>query len=219
MSILITIEGLDGAGKSLLTEKLQEAMLADSAFSDWVYATKEPGSVWTGVGPQIRELVLNTPEFQPFERELLFCVDASIHSRFISNQQNAIIVSDRGLWSHLAYLRGYLKTKQMNYEDYSLCKTLIGKVCHQPDCIVYLSADLPLMAERLQGKKKDAIESNKTDFFHSVLESYQDLITDRQQLAKPLISLDARDSLDKNIMKVIDYLKGVFHETSLRQGN
>lgn len=219
MSLLITIEGLDGAGKSTLAEKLVEAMQKDPAFYPWIYLSKEPGSIWTGVGPQLRQMVLETPDFRAMERELLFYVDASLHARFIENQGNAIVVSDRGLWSHYAYLRGYLKTNKMDFEDYSLCKKIINKVCSVPDCIVYLRSDLELMKERLSGKKKDAIESQDESFFAAVQETYEDLTADAEWAGKSLVVLDAREPIDKNIMSVVDYLKGVFHENQLKQGN
>jgi dTMP kinase len=219
MSLLIAIEGLDGAGKSTLAEKLVEAMKADPAFFPWIYLSKEPGSVWTGIGPEIRKMVLETPEFRAIERELLFYVDASLHARFIENQGNAIVVSDRGLWSHLAYLRGYLKTKQIDHDEYSLCKKLIARTSAKPDCVIYLKSDLGLMKERLAGKKADAIESQPVEFFQAVQETYNDLEAEAQWRGDSMLTLDARGAIDNNIMQVVDYLKGVFHEKQLREGN
>lgn len=219
MSILIAIEGLDGTGKSTLVEGLVKELSQDPAFYPWVYATKEPGSMWTGTGPEIRKMVLETPNFQPLERELLFYVDASIHTRFIQNQRQAIIVSDRGLWSHLAYLRGYLKTKQIDWHDYELCKNVLTRVCHEPDCVVYLDGDLDLMKQRLAGKAKDAIESNNDEYFSVVKETYEDLVTDREWSGKPMLTLSASDSTDINIRKVVEYLKGVFDHEQLKHGD
>src|SRR6185369_10790042 len=106
MSLLITIEGLDGTGKSTLASALTEAMALDGGFNRWLYQTKEPGLA-TKLGKQefnrpgidIRTPVLNDRQLTPFERELMFYVDASQHRRFIENQGGAIVVSDRGLWS------------------------------------------------------------------------------------------------------------------------
>jgi thymidylate kinase len=112
MSLVIAIEGLDGTGKTTLAEHLEIALRQDSAIYPWIYLSKEPGSMWTGIGPDIRKMVLETPEFTPLERELLFYTDASLHSRFIASQGQAVIISDRSLWSHQAYLRGYLKTSK-----------------------------------------------------------------------------------------------------------
>lgn len=215
MSILVALEGLDGCGKSTLAAEVAKAIEKDPAFYPWVYLTKEPGSKWTSKGPDIRKLVLETPDFKPIERELLFYVDASIHARFIQNQGNAIFVSDRGLWSHLAYLRGYLKNGDINWDVYTLCKKLIEQVCIVPDVIVYLDADLDLMSERLVGKTKDAIESNGTQFFSAVLETYRDLA----KHSPNTIVLNARATVCENTMKVVEYLKEVFDEKELSEGN
>lgn len=219
MSILIAIEGLDGSGKSTLAKGLASELSNHPEFYPWVYLSKEPGSMWTGVGPEIRRMVLETPDFKPFERELLFYVDASLHARFINNQKNAIIVSDRGKWSHLAYIRGYLKSKQMNYEEYSLGKKIIDQVCMEPDCVVYLDADLGLMQERLAGKEKDAIERNGEEFFSAVLDTYKDLVRDWEWEGRRILTLSASDSTDKNIMKVVEYLKEVFDHGQLKTGD
>lgn len=219
MALLIAVEGHDGCGKTSLVTKLVEALAKDPAFYPWVYGTKEPGSMWAAPCQDIRKMVLETPDFRPFERELLFYVDASLHKRFIESQKNAIIISDRGLWSHYAYLRGYLKTKQIDWDDYSLCKEVIGKVCAEPDCVVYLKGDLSLMKERLAGKEKDAIEKNGEAFFSAVLETYEDLVAEREWEGKPHLTLSAVDNIDNNVTKVIDYLKEVFSYDQLSQGS
>lgn len=211
-SLLITIEGLDGSGKSTLAKELPTA-LRSTHFTKWIYQTREPGRdvrmnniTFNRPGVDVRSIVLNET-MTPLERELLFYVDAAQHCRFIENQNDAVIVSDRGKWSHLAYLRGYLKTNQMNWDDYRLCKKIIDRVCAEPDVVIYLRADLSLMKNRLFNKPKDAIERNGDDFYSAVLETYTDLAKG----AKNALILDAYDNLDKNIMKVIDYLKGAYH--------
>lgn len=219
MSFLITLEGIDGAGKSTLAKELAAAIEADPAFSDWVYLTKEPGSKWIPKGQDIRKLALETPDFKPFERELLFYVDASMHTRFINNQGDSVVVSDRGLWSHLAYLRGYLKIKEIDYETYALCKKVIDKVCKEPDCVVYFRGDLELMRERLAGKSKDIIESNGEAFYEAVLETYEDLVTQREWDGKGCVVLDPRLPTGQNTMKVLTYLKEVYDANQLRSEN
>lgn len=217
MSLLISIEGLDGVGKSTLASELVNKLSTDNEIAPWVYLSKEPGSKWTGIGPEIRKMVLETPEFKPIERELLFYVDASIHARFVDNQRDALIVSDRGLWSHLAYLRGYLKTKQIDHEDYSLCRKLIDRACRKPDAVIYLRGDLALMEARLAGKEKDVIEQNGKAFYEAVFETYEDL---SNNACLPLLTLDATASIGQNIIKVVSWLKNeAFTREELKQGN
>jgi len=218
MSLLITVEGLDGTGKSTLVNELVKTVTNNPAFHPWVYATKEPGSPWAAT-QEIRELVLNRPDLKPIERELLFYADAAIHRRFIENQENAVIFSDRGMWSHLAYLRGYLKTGQIDHSVYDLCRKLIEQVCAKPDCVVYLRGDLDLMKKRLAGKPKDAIENNSETFFAYVLETYEDLVTHHLWKGERVVILDACHELDKLSKCAIEYIKGAFDAEQLKSGN
>jgi thymidylate kinase len=218
LSLLITLEGLDGTGKSTLASDLSAALKADPLFTDEILLTKEPGSKFVPNGQDLRRLALETPDFRPFERELLFYVDASMHTNFINSQSDALFVSDRGLWSHLAYLRGYLKTRQIDYDTYSLCKQVIARVCAVPDCVIYFEGDLELMKERLAGKSKDVIENNGEEFYNYVLETYQDLRTNREWDGRPILVLDPRLPTSANTMNVVNYLKEVFHENQLRNG-
>lgn len=216
--MLITFEGLDGAGKSTLAKEIRSALAADHSFTQWVYQSKEPGlevSLGDGLkfnrfGPDIRSIVLEDRSLKPLERELLFYVDASLHSRFIQDQGDAIILSDRGKWSHLAYLKGYLKTGQIDWDDYSLCKKFIERLCAEPEVVVYMRGSLELMKTRLASREKDAIESNGDTFFAAVLDTYEELVAERQNQAKPLIILDALDNTLQQSSSVVNYLKNEY---------
>lgn len=217
--MLITLEGIDGCGKSTLAPQLTKA-IGEAYPNATIIQTKEPGSKFLARGAELRDLALNTIDLRPFERELLFYVDASLHKNFMERQEGSVIVSDRGLWSHLAYLRGYLKTAAMNYDTYGLCKQIISKVCAEPDCVVYFKGSLELMKNRLAGRAKDAIEENGDPFFSTVLETYEDLVVRREWEGQPIVTLDPTAPTSVNTMKVVDYLKEVFNEhTILRSGD
>lgn len=210
--MLIVLEGLDKMGKSTLIKSVAAQMPG-------VLVTKEPGSPYSKLGPMLRELALNNKELSPLERELLFYLDASQHASFIEKASETIL-SDRGLWSHLAYLRGYLKTKAMDYEEYAACRNMIDLCCARPDYIVYLRGSLDLMKERSKDEVKDAIESNGTSFFSYVLETYDDLVEHPAWSDKVLV-LDATNSIDKNTQIVISWLhaKGISSSRPVHQSS
>ena len=106
--MLITFEGLDGTGKTTLLKEI--AKYVNSSV-----ITKEPGSPFIEVNQALRQMVLENLDLSPLERELLFYVDASQHKAYIEKNKDKLILSDRGLLSHLAYLRGYLKTKAIDF--------------------------------------------------------------------------------------------------------
>lgn len=221
--IHIVIEGLDGTGKSTLAAELHQKMLQDDSFTRWNYLTKEPGLItrtmvnveFSRPGVDIRSIVLNDTSLNALERELLFYVDASQHRRFIENQGGAIVISDRGYWSHLAYLRATLKTGQMDYHNYALCYDLIESLCAKPTRVVYLKGTLDLMKSRNINKKKDLIESNKDDYFSYVLETYEDLAFENDSC----LILDACNSTSQNVESVISWLKKEFNHEQLAAGN
>src|SRR5690349_10884951 len=101
----ISIEGIDGAGKStistLLAEKLQESGYA-------VLLTREPGG--TVVGAKIRELLISSPTGLAAEAGfLLFAADRAEHVHAVVQPALAagkIVISDRFSDSSLAY-QGY----------------------------------------------------------------------------------------------------------------
>lgn len=217
--ITIAFEGLDGTGKSTLVQSVKKALEAEpQTFYRWVYASKEPGSPWAHPASEIRSFVLESPEFNGFERELLFNVDANLHRRFIENQGRAIVLSDRGFWSHRAYLRARLKTKQMDYDQYSILNTLFQLTCFKADTVIYLEGDLDLMKERNQSKTKDMIEKEDDSYFRFVLETYHDLILERTYSGDRFLKLDARESVDVNTTKVVSYLKEAYKHAQLQAG-
>ena len=68
--VLITIEGIDGSGKSTLVSALRE-LLSDL---DPLF-TREPGSTW--VGEQVRRAIAE--EIDPIAEALLFIADHAVH--------------------------------------------------------------------------------------------------------------------------------------------
>ena len=68
--VLITIEGIDGAGKSSLVRRLKHS-LADL---DPIF-TREPGSTW--IGESVRRGIAE--EIDPIAEALLFAADHAAH--------------------------------------------------------------------------------------------------------------------------------------------
>jgi len=95
--MLITIEGIDGCGKSTLIEGLKE-QLSDLQ----PIFTREPGSTW--IGEQVRRGVAE--EIDPIAEALLFTADHAAHLREIVHpalERNKLVISDRYSDSRYAY--------------------------------------------------------------------------------------------------------------------
>ena len=103
----ITVEGVDGAGKTT-----QVNLLADylRALGREVVVTREPGG--TALGTQIRAMLLTTnpdEEISPRTEALLFAADRAQHVSEVIRpalERGAVVITDRYLDSSLAYQSG-----------------------------------------------------------------------------------------------------------------
>ena len=98
---LITIEGIDGVGKSTLHAELGRRLLDLDPLM-----TREPGG--TEIGAVIREILKSTeyPELSPYTEAFLFAADHAQHLHEVvlsALKENRLIISDRYYDSRLAY--------------------------------------------------------------------------------------------------------------------
>jgi len=95
--VLITLEGIDGSGKSTLHTMLQES-LADLS-PVW---TREPGATW--VGEQVRRAIAERTD--PITEALLFVADHAAHLTAVVRPalaEDRLVISDRYTDSRYAY--------------------------------------------------------------------------------------------------------------------
>ena len=95
--LLITIEGIDGSGKSSLVASLA-ASLADLA----PVMTREPGETW--IGNSVRRAIAE--EIDPVAEALLFVADHAVHLATVVRpalEKNQLVISDRYTDSRYAY--------------------------------------------------------------------------------------------------------------------
>ncbi len=95
--VLITLEGIDGSGKSTLHEALKEKLAdLDPLF------TREPGSTW--VGDQVRRAIAE--QIDPITEAMLFVADHAAHLAKVVRPalaEGRLVISDRYSDSRYAY--------------------------------------------------------------------------------------------------------------------
>ncbi|EFH85624.1 dTMP kinase [Ktedonobacter racemifer] len=152
--VLISFEGLDGAGKTTQMNLL-EAWLQSQGVS--YLRTREPGG--SPLGVEIRRLLLNRPDLHisPLAEALLFQADRAQHFAEVilpALDEGKVIVSDRCFDSSIAYQGAARGVGEQLVEDLSLLATQ----GHQPDLTIML--DLP--PEKVQQRTNLAVDQGGT---------------------------------------------------------
>ncbi len=164
--IFITLEGLDGSGKSVQAHMLEKE-LTKKGFP--VLITREPGG--TPVAEKIRNILLSS-EIQPWVEALLFLAARISHAEEIIKpalRKGMIVLSSRYIDSSVAYQGFGLNLGGLNVLE--LNEKLTEGLW--PDLTLYIKIDPELSMKR---KNKDVIEVRSKEYFSRVYEGYNWLI-------------------------------------------
>lgn len=196
--LLISIEGIDGSGKSSLAKGL-EFNLTEKKFD--VILTKEPGG--TELGKALRALLMNkdVPVCDKAEF-LLFATDRSQHFHHIvlpALHKECIVISDRMSDSSLVY-QGY--GRGLDIETLTTVNnwTMNNR---KPDIVFYLKLSAEEAYKRIQ-KRQEALTSfeKETAFMHK-LETGFDALFKTQENVVTLDALQPKEILVKAALSFI----------------
>lgn len=162
----ITLEGMDGAGKSshiaAILETLQEKGVE-------VVATREPGG--TSLGERLRELLLHEAMHAETETLLMFAARREHIAQVIAPAlaRGAWVVSDRFTDASFAYQcggRGVDQTKMEQLEHWV-------QQGLQPDLTLLFDVPVEVSVARLAAARTpDKFERESAEFFHKIREGY-----------------------------------------------
>ncbi len=164
--MFISLEGVDGSGKSTQLDLLRAAL---AGAGREVVATREPGG--TELGERVRALLLDGPDITPWAEAALFAAArAELVERVVrpALARGATVLCDRYLDSSLAYQGiarglGFERVLQLNL---SAVDGLL------PDRTFLLLVD-PLLAAERQGEPTDRIEREGLSFRAAVDAAYR----------------------------------------------
>ncbi len=195
----ITIEGLDGCGKSTQLEKLAAVLRSDSVE---VVVTREPGG--TATGEKIRNVLLDshTANLSPWtELAMMFASRAQHIHEVILPALNAgkWVLCDRFTDSSEAYQGG---GRKLGSEPVlQLHKVLCGDL--QPDMTILMVSDVAHSVARARKRNlardpgsisdENRFEQENRAFFQRVLEKYLEI--GRRESAR-VFSVDSRPAAD-----------------------
>jgi dTMP kinase len=213
----ITIEGLDGCGKSTQLRRLAEVLRAEGID---VIETREPGG--TPIGDQIRALLLDsrTKGLSPWaELSLMFASRAQQIDEVIlpSIEAGKWVLCDRFTDSSEAYQGGGrgLGSEPVLRLHEVICRGL------QPDLTIYMDSDVSHSVERARRrnqrnaqsdeKNENRFEQESRAFFQRVQDAYQHIA---RREPERVIMVDARRPADVVHPEIVAAVRKRFFATS-----
>ncbi len=207
--ILVTIEGIDGCGKSTILTNLVET-LADLP----TLFTQEPGG--TPLGKHVRAIVQQqTTPLDPKTEFLLFAADRARHMYEIITPalaQKKIVISDRMADSSVVY-QGYARGLDIN-----MIKTINkwAMDSREPDLILFINIKPETAYKRIHKRKESLstteqqfwLEKEKLSFMQTVAHGYQELFKNR----KNVITLDGVQSTERLAQEATAHIKNLLNQ-------
>ncbi|ATZ16720.1 dTMP kinase [Entomoplasma freundtii] len=189
--MFITIEGVDGSGKTTAIKKVAEK-LEKAGYE--VLLTREPGG--EKISEQIRHLILadQSEGMDPWTEALLYLAARREHlSKVIipALKANKIVISDRFMDSTSAY-QGHGRGLGLEAVD-TIQRVVVGD--YVPNLTIYFDLDPQEAQRRLKTatKTKNRFDLEKKEFKDLVREGYQKLL---QKYPDRFRVVDANQSLD-----------------------
>ncbi|KUK59507.1 MAG: Thymidylate kinase [Synergistales bacterium 53_16] len=206
--MFITIEGIDGSGKSTQTQILEET-IKDIVGWACTLATREPGG-WES-GQALRDLIIKEHFVHSWTEALLFVADRCEHvTRVIlpALHQNKIVLCERYNDSTIAYQvwgRGLPED-----EVRRLIKTA---GLPEPDITFWLDVDVEKALERISKRgEPDRIESDR-ELLQRISEGYRSLWKKEPDRIRRIDAEGTMDETARNIKIELDRIKKMLKST------
>lgn len=181
--LFISVEGIDGAGKSTHVEFIRE-YLQNKGLE--VIVTREPGG--TVVGEKIRELLLTSEHMHHNTELLLYFASRQeiIRQVIVPNLEAGVcVIADRFVDASIAYQGG---GRELGVDKIKLVYGLLEPML-TTDMTFLFDVPLSLAMDRLsRGRELDRIELESREFFARVQKTYHQLAADEPQRIKRIMT-------------------------------
>lgn len=172
--MFITLEGIDGCGKSTQSAKIAEWL--ELRTGKKTVRTFEPGG-WPG-GEAMRDFVLNNPKLSAMSELLLFLADRSEHVKRVilpALRQDCNVVCERWNESTMAYQAGGHKVHLPHARR-------IIRACSfpEPDVKIFLDISPEVAVERIRSRNSqgDKFEAEGLSLMRNVAAFYRLMVED-----------------------------------------
>ena len=196
----ITLEGVDGAGKSTHINFIKKYFI-DKNLN--YFFTREPGG--TVLGEKLREILLHDQMEAETESLLMFAArNEHIHEIIKPNLNKGInVISDRFTDATYAYQSG---GKNVKIEKITILKNWVHKDL-KPDLTLLFDLPVEISLSRLKKDGNlDKFESEKQDFHKKIRNSYLALAKNEPKRFKVINSNQNINSIEQEINLILDKL-------------
>lgn len=193
----ITLEGMDGAGKSTHIPSIIEML---TARGHEVVSTREPGG--TALGERLRELLLHEPMHAETETLLMFAARREHIANVIAPalQRGAYVLSDRFTDATFAYQSG---AKGVSAHKVELLEQWMQEDL-QPDVTLLFDVPVEVSIARLAGARSpDKFERESADFFTKIRNAYLDRARKNPQRFRIIDGSKSLEEVAKSVKDII----------------
>ena len=200
--LFITLEGVDGCGKTTQARLLAEWLVAQVPQPAGVLLTRQPGG--TAIGEQLRELVLSPQNHITPEAELfLYLADRAVHVAEVvvpALDRGCVVVCERYTDSTLAY-QGYGRGL-----DLKLLRRLNEMATEGVTPDLTLVLNIPAAEVRLDASRLDRLESAGGDFRERVADGFRALARGEPERVKILDGMQSIQAVHEQIIALVGAL-------------
>jgi len=203
MSYFITLEGVEGSGKSTIINFIKDSL---ETGGKKVVLTREPGGI--DIAEQIRSVILDKKNTKMEGRTEALLYAAARRQHLVekvipSLNKGCIVLCDRFVDSSLAY-QGYARGLGIN-EVYSINKFAIGDL--MPDLTLYLDLDPEIGLSRIAKNKEreiNRLDLEELNFHVNVREGYEEVM---KMFPERMVRIDANQEVEKVMTDITEVLE------------
>ncbi|MEH6992145.1 dTMP kinase [Neobacillus drentensis] len=202
MSYFITLEGVEGSGKSTLINFIRDSIESNGKK---VVVTREPGGI--DIAEQIRSVILDKKNIKMDGRTEALLYAAARRQHLVekvipSLNEGNIVLCDRFIDSSLAY-QGYARGLGIN-EVYTVNKFAIEDL--MPDLTLYLDLDPQIGLNRIaknKGREINRLDLEEINFHVKVREGYEEVL---KMFPERMVRIDANQDIGKVMADINEVL-------------
>ena len=181
LGYFISIEGVDGSGKSTILEAVKNRLLENKLYNKFssLFITREPGGTKNNLAEHLRTLIVNKNQDYEVDAEteaMLLATSRINHVNFTllpHLEKNALVIADRYVDSSYVY-QGIGRRIGIN-KIYEINKLSTDKCV--PDLTIILMLDPEIAMQRIDNsqRQKNRLDTEDISFYQDIYRGYRNL--------------------------------------------